>query len=93
MLETLDLLNYNLDNPTESVFCSAVENCGKAFASLVAKGERTEDDVESFEALLPVADTEQKKVSNSRVKADINDALIKRDTYLEQSGPALGLHK
>lgn len=85
MLEVLDLTNYNLDNPTESIFCTAVENCGKGFASLVAKGERTEEDVESFVAILPIADTERKKVTNNRVKADINDALIKRDKYLEQT--------
>ena len=43
----------------------------------------TDEEVDSFIRNLPLPTTERRKLCVSRVKADINNALIKRDTYEE----------
>ena len=89
----LNTLNYNFDNKEEEVFCTSVEESGRLFANRVAKGTvpetKTKKDVaeaiDSFERGLPIKETPRKELCVNRVNGDINDALIKRDTYLEQT--------
>lgn len=87
----LNALNYNKDNKDEEMFCTGVEEAGRLFANEVAKGtvpeteteEDVKDTIESFKNNLPLPDTDRKKLCVNRVNADINDAEIKRDSYLE----------
>ena len=87
----LNALNYNKENKDEEMFCTSVEEAGRLFSNEVAKGtvpeteteEDVKDAIESFKNNLPLPDTERKKLCVNRVKGDINDAEIKRDSYLE----------
>lgn len=85
MIELLDLLEYYHRNPNEEVFCKMLENCGKGFATKVAKGLADEDEIEAFEANLPVPTSDEIKLAVNRVKADINNALMQLDNYREQT--------
>lgn len=79
----LDKLEYFNKKRDEEVFCEDVEEAGRIFAIEVANRLITDEEVDSFIRNLPLPTTERRKLCVSRVKADINNALIKRDTYEE----------
>lgn len=79
----LDKLEYINKRKDEEVFCEAVEEEGRIFAIEIANNLVTDDEIEAFKANLPTVDTPRKQLCVNRVEADISNALIMRDNYLE----------
>lgn len=92
--ETFDAINRLYDSGLTGArkdfeLSDIVVDLSKYFAYLVSKGERTEEDVDSFESLIPgdyaFLDQKNLKVALSKVKEQNTAALMSRDAWDKQS--------
>ena len=99
---TFDLINRLYDDGLSGVrkedeLAKIVVLEGKIFANQVSLGKRTEEDVDSFESLIPgdYAFINQKymKEALSRVREQNTDALMKQDSWNRQAQPVEGYSK